>query len=1193
MKRQFGKYVVQDDVADVLGKGAFGLVYRALNPDTKTEVAIKVLQAEQDARQLQLFKAEAERAAGLSHKNIVAVYDFDQQDGRPYLVMELAKGETLQEVIDTHKALTLLEKIELLYQVAEGLQYAHSKGVLHRDIKPGNIMVLPDKSAKIMDFGIARALTRDESIGSMKSDVVGTFAYMAPEQLNGQATTKSDIFSYGLVCFQLLTGEHPFAADTDIGMAMRAASEEAPPLRERLPDCPPLLETWLRGLLITDFEMRTGRLHDVLRELDVARSVLRAERAKALVDEARSLLEAKDNGSALTRLDEALQLNPGNREANDLWLELKDVDRRRQLIERVAALKKEAAELLAARNFPEAISQLEKAAKLSGTDGEVLTLLQQAKTAAAGVRQAALMLSEAHSYFNRGEYDAAWTSLGRALELDGGNLQAIQLRGEIEQQIRKRRIQAALVKAETLRQQNRLDEAQGVLDELDSNPPVSPQSTDLRRQIEDDRRAAELRRRKALFQEALGAARELLLAGKLDAALAAAEALSTEFPEEQSAKEFSTEVQQAVAAQQRIIGVAEVSRIARRTIGNLQFDEAIQLLDEGLEKYPDDPALIRLRDTAVNAETARRRYFAIQEIHAEAVKHFEAGDLDEAIRVLDSSQAEYGEETVLVTYKQHLENERYLRDYAAGLERVLAEANEKLAENHPEVAVAGLESAFQYANEPRLRELLETAGRAVLEARESEFVTGVVQKMAMLEEHQDFSEAQRVLGAALQQYPHNHELRSAEDRVSVAMRQAERRKVVKAYVVRIESEIQEGDWTNAGKILDQAHHEYPGEQLLSGFDEMIRQGQFQRELNTLKSRVKAAFAKDDLAEAEWWLTTTKETCGADPVWHALWEELRTRGRYRGALAAAAEAIKRPDWPGTKAILEPWLTGAPDDRAQRLYQEVVGQMEAQRRREQRIAEQRQAAAKLGERGDWKGAATLLRALAAEFELPEVLGDLAKADSERQRQEAEKAALRERELRIAAEIRQALALGENGNWEGAVQALERLASDQPGGADIGAALQNARRTFEKQEQERVARERRERLAAARLEVASFVQQLHWKEAEELLKKLITEYPENPELTQELNALLAEWRRQWEAAEKQRKIAEDVGLRRRKAQELGEKGDWKGAVGALAELTFQYPNSTEARDEFQAAKGRRKEQELEEAKQRGRTEAIARGL
>ena len=1193
MRRQFGKYVVQDDVADVLGKGAFGLVYRALNPDTKTEVAIKVLQPEQDARQLQLFKAEAERAAGLSHKNIVAVYDFDQQDGRPYLVMELAEGETLQKVIDTHKALTLLEKIDLLYQVAEGLQYAHSKGVLHRDIKPGNIMVLPDKSAKIMDFGIARALTRDESIGSMKSDVVGTFAYMAPEQLNGKASAKSDIFSYGLVCFQLLTGEHPFAADTDIGMAMRAASEEAPLLRERLPDCPPLLERWLQGMLTTDIEMRTGRLHDVLRALDLARSVLRAERAKALLDEARSLLESNDHGGALTCLDEALQLNPGNREANDLWLELKDVDRRRQLTERVAALKKEATELLAARNFHEAISQLEKAAKFSGTDGAVLTLLQQAKTAAAGVRQAALLLAEAHSYLNRGEYDPAWHSLGRALELDAGNPQAIQLQGEIAQQMRERRIQAALVQAETLRQQSRLDEAERVLDDLDSDPPASPKSADLRRRIEHDRRAEELRRRKAIFQDAIGAARELLFAGNLDAALAAADALSRDFPEEESGEDFRSEVQQAIAARQRIVAVAEISQTARRTIGHLEFDEAIQMLDEGLERYPDDPALNRLRDTAVTGAAARKRYFAIRAVHAEAVKRYEAGELDEAIRVLDSSQAEYGDETLLVSYKQHLENERYVRDYAAGLERILADANEKLAGNHPEAAVAGLESAFQYANEPRLKELLETARRAVLEVRERDFVTGVVEKMAALEEREHFSEAQGVLGAALQQYPHNPGLRSAGDRVSQAMRQAERRKVVKAYVVRIETEIREGDWTNAGRILDAASHEFPGDQLLSRFDEVIRQGQHQRELKTLSSRVKAAFAKDDLAEAEWWLTTTRETCGAEPVWQALWEELRTRGRYRAALLAAGEATRRTDWPEAKAIVEPWLTGAPDDRAQRLYQEVVGQMEAQSRREQRITEHRQAAARLGERGDWKGAVTLLRALASEFELPEVLGDLAKADSERQRQEAEKAALGERELRIAAEIRQALALGENGNWEGSVQALERLAADHPSRADMEAALQNARRTFEKQQQERVARERRDRLAAGRREVASFVQQLHWKEAEELLKKLITEYPENPELTQELNGLLAEWRRQWEAAEKQRRIAEDIGLRRRKAQELGEKGDWMGAVGVLAELTFQYPDSTEARDDFQAAQVRRKEQELEEAKQRGRREAIVRGL
>src|SRR3954463_16632589 len=151
LRRKIGKYQIQAE----LGRGGFGVVYSAYDPTVGRPVAVKVLTVLGDTQLLTRFKNEAAAAGNLRHKNIVTIYDYGDDDGLPYIVMELLEGEDLNQVIAARKSMPLLQKVSIMVQVADGLWSAHRAGVVHRDVKPGNIRLLPDGTVKLMDFGIA------------------------------------------------------------------------------------------------------------------------------------------------------------------------------------------------------------------------------------------------------------------------------------------------------------------------------------------------------------------------------------------------------------------------------------------------------------------------------------------------------------------------------------------------------------------------------------------------------------------------------------------------------------------------------------------------------------------------------------------------------------------------------------------------------------------------------------------------------------------------------------------------------------------------------------------------------------------------------------------------------------------------------------------------------------------------------
>ncbi|MBJ7348582.1 MAG: serine/threonine protein kinase [Thermoleophilaceae bacterium] len=222
---------------EVVGAGGMATVYRALDETLERQVAVKVLHREfaSDSDQLQRFDREAKAAAKISHAHIVTVVDAGEEHGRPYIVFEYVKGETLKQRIKSVGRLPVTEAVAYAIEIGSALVAAHANALVHRDVKPQNVLLDVDGHAKVADFGIARELEND---GLTKTGrVLGTTDYVAPEQAMGEDVLgQSDVYSLGIVLFEMLTGEVPYKGDSHVAVAMKHVKETLPDVQVLRPE---------------------------------------------------------------------------------------------------------------------------------------------------------------------------------------------------------------------------------------------------------------------------------------------------------------------------------------------------------------------------------------------------------------------------------------------------------------------------------------------------------------------------------------------------------------------------------------------------------------------------------------------------------------------------------------------------------------------------------------------------------------------------------------------------------------------------------------------------------------------------------------------------------------------------------------------------------------------------------------------
>ena len=220
-----------------IGSGGMSSVYRAFDPTLERWVAIKLMHRDisNDPDQLERFRREARAVASLNHPHIVTVIDAGEDDGAPYIVFEYVEGETLKERIRRLGRLPVSEAVAYAIEIGRALECAHANLLVHRDVKPQNVLIDPDGRAKVTDFGIARSLEAQGLTATGR--VLGTTDYVSPEQALGhEVTGQSDIYSLGIVLYEMLTGETPFKADTQVAVAMKHVREPLPDVQRRRPE---------------------------------------------------------------------------------------------------------------------------------------------------------------------------------------------------------------------------------------------------------------------------------------------------------------------------------------------------------------------------------------------------------------------------------------------------------------------------------------------------------------------------------------------------------------------------------------------------------------------------------------------------------------------------------------------------------------------------------------------------------------------------------------------------------------------------------------------------------------------------------------------------------------------------------------------------------------------------------------------
>ena len=276
-----GQSVSHYKILEKLGEGGMGVVYKAQDTKLDRLVAIKFLttHSSNDEENNARFLQEAKAAASLNHPNILSIYEIDKEGNNQFIVMEFIEGDVLRSLLKSVQSISLDQAIDWVTQTAKGLKAAHDKNIIHRDIKSENLMVTKDGQVKIMDFGIAKL---KGSSGLTKTGMsVGTISYMSPEQVQGIGVDqRSDIWSLGVVFYELLTGELPFKTEHDAALIYMISSEDVTPPSSLDRKIPNQIDTIIKKMLAKDWAFRYQNLSDFIKDIEAVKKELETSSQK-------------------------------------------------------------------------------------------------------------------------------------------------------------------------------------------------------------------------------------------------------------------------------------------------------------------------------------------------------------------------------------------------------------------------------------------------------------------------------------------------------------------------------------------------------------------------------------------------------------------------------------------------------------------------------------------------------------------------------------------------------------------------------------------------------------------------------------------------------------------------------------------------------------------------------------------------
>jgi serine/threonine protein kinase len=643
--KKIGKY----NVEGILGHGGMGVVYKAVDSQIGRYVAIKIITAGGDPSLLERFKSEARATGSLQCPNIVTVYDFGEQDGNPYLVMQFLEGSSLESMIQKRVSLSLSERIGIIIDVCNGLAYAHQRGVIHRDIKPGNIMVLQDGvndgMAVIVDFGIAR-IGGDTGLTGIDK-IIGSFHYMAAEQfLKEEVDNRTDVYATGVVLFQLLTGALPFDAPDTSAMMYQVVHEPPPPLSKYLKEYPIELEAIVNRALAKKRDERYANAKELAFDLMEVQEHLKSETVAQLLQRAEVSLRREDWTRAREHLQQVLRLDPQNTQAQKMMNSVQERLRQLQQIEQARGLRNQADEAYLDQRYDDALRLLEQAVALDGNNSDLQAFresVQSAKERATGLRRA---LRRAEAALRDGDLDEAQSAVGEAFKIDPQDTQAKALKVIVSKQVDERSRQDELRRLlDQARNQLAARDLTGAFGTLKTAEALDPTSNELQSVLKMAISAREQERRRSETEELRREIEGALLQEDYAAAVAKAEEGLRKFPQEQSLGKLKSlaEAQRARVEQKKFI--REQFAAASSLIDSGQVLQALGVLDRALQRAPGNSELEALRSTVRDQvaaeESERQKLQGIEAALAEGKRILQARGARSAREFLDTQASLY------------------------------------------------------------------------------------------------------------------------------------------------------------------------------------------------------------------------------------------------------------------------------------------------------------------------------------------------------------------------------------------------------------------------------------------------------------------------------------------------------------------------------------------------------------------------
>src|SRR5712692_1960964 len=885
--KRLGKY----EIIGELGRGAMGIVYQARDPIISRKVALKTITSNiaDDPNLLQRFYREAQSAGGLQHPNIITIYDMGEEGGLPYIAMELVEGQNLEQVISRALDLPLSLKLGYGVQACRALDYAHKRGIVHRDIKPGNVMVNREGVVKVVDFGIARVMEGSRTQTGM---LIGTFAYMSPDQYNGEhADERSDIWSFGVLLYELVSYKRPFIGETPASLMQAICNQEPLPLGQVADGCPPELEAVVHRMLRKSANDRFQSMEDILMELDPIWKGLQSGTLKELVERSQRLVDQHEYSQARDFLRQALQVDSANTQARNL-LEKVNAELKRILIRPKAQECVEKGKvLLEEGKLLDAKAEVEAALHLDSAFEPAQELHKQVQRRLDRAQLISEWLQSSKQRLAEGLPEEARALLVRVLEAEPGHEEAQALQRQVTEEIAERekrlRLLEGMQRGRTLWTQQSFAECIGLLTELQKAFPSEAEIGKLLEAVRDDQ--AEHHK-----QQKLGEARRLLAAQQFEACVRLLTELKKEHPAEleigkllQAAGDGQAEQdkQRALSEarlllakkryddciillrgmQERFPKDADIGKLlsdaredkaeeekhqkleeAKSLLASQRFADCIGLLTELKKNFPRDPEPPRLLEAARHAEAEQRKHKGL----AEARNLLAARNYDECHQLLSRLKKEYPRESELVRLLEALREEQSEQEK----KKKLAEARSHLAAQRHTDALAILDALLiahpKDAAVIKLRSLVSQEHQEKVRFERLERERSALKRLV---NEKKYSEAISGAEALLREFPGDHDLARLVEFARNQQEQIEGQAKLRRFISEVQSFLQSGDFDAALRSSEggiQAFPRNPDLLRLRGEAERRRKERETRKLIEQRVReIRAQINRDNFSDA--------------------------------------------------------------------------------------------------------------------------------------------------------------------------------------------------------------------------------------------------------------------------------------------------------------------------------------------------------